>query len=103
MYRIWDSAVGTATGYGMDGRGCIPGRCKFFTLHSVQTGSGANPTSCPMGIGDYFPGVQRPLRVTDHSPPSNAEVKNVGPVPLLPHTSSWYNELLIKNSDDWDM
>jgi hypothetical protein len=25
-------------------------------LHSVQTGYGANPTSCPIGTGGYIPG-----------------------------------------------
>jgi hypothetical protein len=25
-------------------------------LHSVQTDSGVNPTSCPMGTGGYIPG-----------------------------------------------
>jgi hypothetical protein len=36
-----------------------------------QTGSGAHPASCTMGTG----GKGRPKRDSDHSPPSNAEVK----------------------------
>jgi hypothetical protein len=35
-----------------------------------------------------FPGLDRPWREADHSPPS-AEVKNGGAVPAFPHTSSW--------------
>jgi hypothetical protein len=43
-----DSSVDIGTGYGLDGRGSIPGRGKSF-LHSVQTGSEAHPASYPMG------------------------------------------------------
>jgi hypothetical protein len=45
----------------------------------VQTGPGAHPTSCTMGL---FPGVKRPGRGVDHPPPSSAEVKER--VQLLP-------------------
>jgi hypothetical protein len=39
-------------GYGLDSRGSIPLRGKFFSLpHSVQTGSGSNPASYPMDTG----------------------------------------------------
>jgi hypothetical protein len=52
-----DSSVGTAMGYGLDGRGSIPGRGKRFSpLHSVQTGSGPHPTSSTMGTRGSFPG-----------------------------------------------
>ena len=40
----------------------------------VQPGPGAHPASYTMGTGS-FPGVKRPERGIDHSPPSNAEVK----------------------------
>jgi hypothetical protein len=56
--RSRDSAVGIATGYGLDDRGVLgssPGRVKNF-LHVVQTGSGVHPTSNPMGTGGSFPG-----------------------------------------------
>ena len=39
-----------------------------------QTGPGAYPASYTMGTGS-FPGVKRPERGVDHSPPSSAEVK----------------------------
>jgi hypothetical protein len=32
-----------------------------------------------------------------HSPPSRAEVKKSGAIPLLPHTSSWNGAYLIKH------
>jgi hypothetical protein len=54
------SSVGIATGYGLDdqcsGVRCPAGAEKFSLLHRVQTGSGARPTSYPMGTGVSFPG-----------------------------------------------
>jgi hypothetical protein len=48
---------------------------KLSLLHVVQTGSGAHPAYL-MGNGGSFPGVKRPGREADHSPPTSAEVKN---------------------------
>jgi hypothetical protein len=74
-----------ATGYGLDGRGSIPGRGNIFSLlHSVQTGSRAHPTSYSMGTGG-----KRPEREADHSTPSSDEIKNGGAIPSFPHASSW--------------
>jgi hypothetical protein len=53
-----DSSVGIAAGYGLDGRGVgvrVPVG-DFSLLHVVQTGSGAEPASYPMGTGTSFPG-----------------------------------------------
>jgi hypothetical protein len=44
------SAVGIATGYGLDDRGV------GVRVHVVQTGSGVHPTSYPMCTGGSFPG-----------------------------------------------
>jgi hypothetical protein len=44
-------------------------------LLSVQTSSCGHPASYPMGKIGSFPGVKWPGHETDHSPPSNAEVK----------------------------
>jgi len=44
-------------------------------VHRVQTGSGVYRASYPMGTWGSFPGVQKPGCEADHSPPSNAEVK----------------------------
>ena len=63
----WDSSVGIATGYGLDGPE-IESRwgARFFV--PLQTGRGAHPASSTMGTGS-FPGVKRPGRDVDHSPP----------------------------------
>jgi hypothetical protein len=42
----------------------------------VSMGVVRHPASYPMGTRDSFPGVKRPGRETDNSPPSSAEVKN---------------------------
>jgi len=47
----------------------------FSRRHRVQTGSGAQVASYPMGTGDYFSGVKRPEHKAYHSHPSSAEVK----------------------------
>jgi hypothetical protein len=66
-----DSSVGIATGYGLDGRGSIPVRCKRLSVfHSVQTGPGVHLAS-----GVLSPGVKSAVREADHSPPASAEVQ----------------------------
>jgi hypothetical protein len=69
------SSGSTVSDYGLDDRGSIPDRGRgFFSSPCVQTGSGAHPASCPIGIGGPFPGGKtRPGRDADHS--SSAEVK----------------------------
>jgi hypothetical protein len=42
----------------------------FSLLHVVQTGSGVHPTSYPMGTRALTPGVKRPGREADYSPPT---------------------------------
>jgi hypothetical protein len=66
----------------------FPTEASFSLLHVVQTGSGVYPVSYPMGTGGSFPGVKPPKSKPENSPPSNAEVKNGGAIPPLPHTSS---------------
>jgi hypothetical protein len=54
LKQVWDSPFGIATGYGLGDRGVgvrVP-----LLLHVIETGSGAHPASCPMGIGGCFPG-----------------------------------------------
>jgi hypothetical protein len=49
----------------------------FSSSLCVQTGFGAHPASCTMGIGGTFPGGKaRPGRDADYSPLSSAEVVN---------------------------
>jgi hypothetical protein len=66
-------------GYGLDDRGSrvrFPAGGGNFSLHHrVQNVSGAHPASYPMGTRGSFPGVKRPEREADYSPPSSAEVK----------------------------
>jgi hypothetical protein len=50
----------------MDGRGSIRSKDKYFSvLHSVHTGSGADPASYPMGTGGSSPGIKRQGREAD--------------------------------------
>jgi hypothetical protein len=53
--RSWDSSLNV--GDRLDGQGSIPGRGKIF-LHSIQTGSGGHPVSCPMGTRRSFARVK---------------------------------------------
>jgi hypothetical protein len=41
-----------------------------------------------------LPGCKGPRREADHSPPSRAEVKNGGAIPLFPHAFSWRGSYL---------
>jgi len=71
LKRVGTNAVlflkfGIATDYGLEGTGSNPGGGRDFL--PVQTGPGVHPASCTMGTGS-FPGVKRPGRDADHSPP----------------------------------
>jgi hypothetical protein len=71
------SAVCIANGYGLDGRGVgvrVLVGAGFFPL-VVQAGSGAHSVPYPTGKGPPSPGVKRPGREADHSPPTSAEIK----------------------------
>jgi hypothetical protein len=93
MNKSWlirDGSVVTAKGYGLDGRGPIPGSGKKCSLlHSVQTDFEAHPTSYTRGSGCLSSKVKQPRRETDYRCPCSAEVKNDGAIPPFPHTSSW--------------
>jgi hypothetical protein len=39
--------------------------------------------------GAHSPGVKRPGREADHSPPASVEVKKIWIIHPLPHTPSW--------------
>jgi hypothetical protein len=52
------------------------GAGNFSPHHRVQNGSGAHPSSYPMGTSGSFLEVKRPGREADHSPPSRHEIKN---------------------------
>jgi hypothetical protein len=61
---------------------------RMFTSPYVHTSSGDHPTSYPMSTGALGPGVKRPKREADHSPPTSAKVKKTGSMHPLPHTPS---------------
>jgi hypothetical protein len=74
-----DSAVGIATGYGLDeGRSSSPGKVKNF-LFSTLSRPAVWPTQPPIQwVLSLFPrGVKRQGREADHSPPARAEVKKI--------------------------
>jgi len=55
----------------------VTARAGNFSLHHrVQTGSKFHPASYPVGNRASFPGVKRPGREADHSPPSSVELKD---------------------------
>jgi hypothetical protein len=51
---------------------------------SVQTGHGANPDSGTKDTGSLFPGVKRPGRDVNHSPPSGVEIKESKAIRVFP-------------------
>jgi hypothetical protein len=69
-FRSQNSSVGIETGYGRDCRISIRGRGKNF-LFSVASKPSLEPTQSPI---QWLPGVKRPWREADHSPPTTAEV-----------------------------
>jgi hypothetical protein len=57
-----------------------------FSLCHVQAGSEAHPAYYTMGTEGAIPGVKRPEREADHSPPTSAEVKKKWIYTYTPHT-----------------
>jgi hypothetical protein len=70
---------------------CFLLRLKF--LYSIAPRQALGPTQPPIQwvLGALSLRVKRPGHEADHSPPSSAEVKNVGAIPPLPHISSWHS------------
>jgi hypothetical protein len=70
--------AGIATGYGLHGRGVgvrVPVEARYFSTSSRPA---LGPTQPPIQRvpAALFPGVRRPGREADHSPPTTAEIKN---------------------------
>jgi hypothetical protein len=85
--RSRGSVVGIATSYGLDNRGVgvrVPVGSPRPALRSTQPPSQWVP-------GDISPGVKRPGREVNHSPPTSAEVKKMWIYTATPHTPSWRN------------
>ena len=84
----WDSSVGIATRYGLDGPGIESQWGARFSA-PVQTGPGAHPASCTMGTGS-FPGGKAAGEWRWTSTTSNAEVKERVELYLYsPSGTSW--------------
>jgi hypothetical protein len=66
--------------------GFDPRRAKrdFSLRQGFQTSCGAHPVSYSLGVGGSFPGVKRPGREADFSPPSSTEFKNTWSYTLIP-------------------
>jgi hypothetical protein len=83
------SSVGIATGCGWTAKVRFSvGARDVSLLHSVLTGSEAQPSSNPMVSGAISPYVKQPGREADHWLPSSTYVKYGGAIPPLLHTSS---------------
>jgi hypothetical protein len=50
----------------------------------MQTGSGTHPASYKLGMTALSPGVKRPVREADQSPPISVEIKNTWIYTLTP-------------------
>jgi hypothetical protein len=57
--------------------GKAAGAWKFFLLHVIRSALGSTQPSVQRVPRALFPGVKRPGRETDHSPPTSAEVKEM--------------------------
>jgi hypothetical protein len=49
----------------------IPTKARIFLFHT-----GTYPDSCPVGVGTLLPGFKQQEYEANHSPPTNADVKN---------------------------
>jgi hypothetical protein len=98
IQNIWgisspDSALGIATGYGLDDRRIgvrAPVGIRIWFFRNAQTGSEVHQTSCQIGTGGSFPGgkVVGEWSLTTHLQlvPKSRKCGSIHP---LPHTSSW--------------
>jgi hypothetical protein len=82
-----ECSVSMATGYGLDGQVSIPssGRDFFFSTAS-RPALGPIQTPSQSVSGAFSPGMKRPGREVDNSPPSSIEVKKDGAIRPLPRT-----------------
>jgi hypothetical protein len=85
------SLVCKATGWMIGFWGFDSRRGLGIFLFSTASRPALGPTQPPIHWvpGALSPGIKRPGREADHSPPSSAEVKNVWRYTSTPNTSSW--------------
>jgi hypothetical protein len=79
-------------------------QCKMFLISKVPRPT-LGPTKPHMQWVPWAvaPGIKRPGRGSDHTPPSSAEVKNGGTIQPLPHMSSWNSAWLIMQRDKFTL
>jgi hypothetical protein len=72
-----DNSVYIAMGNQLEGRGSIPGRRSIF-LFDIESRAALELIQPPIQWVSkaHFPGVKRPIREAENSPPSTAEVNN---------------------------
>jgi hypothetical protein len=87
LFRSRDISAGIAQGYGLDSRGSIRGGGKTF-LFTIASRPALGPSQPPI---QWVPGVTRPGREADQSPPFSAEAKNGGAILPLPYMFSWHS------------
>jgi hypothetical protein len=71
-----DSVVSTATGYELDDRR-VGVRALVGASSMSRPALGSTQPPIQRVVGDLSPGVKRPGREADHSPPISAEVKKI--------------------------
>jgi hypothetical protein len=75
-----DSAVGRATGYGLDDRGVwvrVPVESRIFSSPSRPDRLWGPHNLLSYGYGALSAGVKRQGREADHSPPTSGEIKKM--------------------------
>jgi hypothetical protein len=77
---------------------------KIF-LFSIASRPALRPTQPPIQWvpGAFSPGVKQQALEADHSPPSDARVKNGGAIPPLSLKSSWHGAELIKHRGNFTL
>jgi hypothetical protein len=78
-----DISVSMATEYELDGRGSIPGEATYYFLRVSIPALGPTELTIQWIPRVLTQGLKRQEREADHSPPTNADVKN-GDIPPFP-------------------
>jgi hypothetical protein len=81
LFRSQDTLVGIASGHGPDDRGVevrVPVGSRIFSSPRRTDRLWGSPNILSIGYrGAFSPGVKRPKREADHSPPASVEVKKM--------------------------